>query len=54
MVGHGLFMLNEIKKKIFKNYEFGIYKDDGLAVIQSKSPRTAKITAKTLHRIFNK
>ena len=51
----GLFMLNEIKKtNIFQNDEFGIYRDDGLAVIQSKSPRTAENTAKTLHRIFNK
>ena len=51
----GLFMLNEIKKtNIFQNDEFGIYRDDGLAVIQSKSPRTAENTAKTLHKIFNK
>ena len=49
----GLFMLNDIEKtNIFQNNELGIYKDDGLAVIQSKSPRTAENTAKTLHRIL--
>ena len=49
----GLFMLNDIEKtNIFQNNEFGIYKDDGLAVIQSKSPRAAENTAKTLHRIL--
>ena len=51
----GLFMLNEIKEtNIFQNDEFGIYRDDGFAVIQFKSPRTAENTAKTLHRTFNK
>ena len=39
---------------MFKNDEFWIYRDNGLAVIQSKSPRTAENTAKALHRIFNK
>ena len=41
----GLYMIKEIRKlKIFNNEEFGIYRDDGLAVIQSKA----------LHKIFNK
>ena len=45
----------QIKKiNIFNNEEFGIYRDDELAVIQSKSPRTAENTAKGLHRTFHK
>ena len=51
----GLFLLNEIKTtKLFKNGEFGIFRDDGLAVIQSKTPRSAEITSKSLRKIFAK
>ena len=51
----GLFKLGEILKiHIFIEEELGFYRDDGLAVIQSKSPRTAETTTKTLHKIFNK
>ena len=40
-------MLSEIRKtNIFNEEEFGIYRDDGLAVIQSKSPRTIENTTK--------
>merc|ERR1712240_18009 len=55
-VRHGGTLHAKRKQKIniFQNDEFGIYRDDGLAVIQSKSPRTAENTAKTLHKIFNK
>ena len=51
----GLFKLSKIKKtNIFNEEEFGIYRDDGLAVIQSKSPRTTENTTKELQIIFNK
>ena len=43
----GLFLLNEINKSnIFNHNEFGLYRDDGMAVIRSKSPRTAENTTK--------
>ena len=51
----GLFLLNKVKtSKLFKNGEFGIFKDDGLAVIQSKSPSSAETTSKELRKIFDK
>ena len=44
-----LFLMNEIKKsKIFTDNEFGLYRDDGLGIIRSKSPRSAGNTAKYL------
>ena len=47
----GLFLLNEIKiSKQFKNDKFGIFRDDGLAVIQSLSPRSAETTSKALRK----
>ena len=50
-----LFILSKIKKiNILNNEEFRVYRDNGLAVIQSKSLRTAENTAKALHRIFKK
>ena len=49
----GLFLLNEINKSnIFNHNEFGIYRDDGMAVIRSKSPRTAENTTKKLIKLF--
>ena len=37
-----IFLLNAIKiSKLFKNWELSTFPDDGLAVIQSKSPRSA-------------
>ena len=51
----GLFLLNEIKTStLFKNGEFGIFRDDGLAVIQIKSSRSAETTSKALRKIFDK
>ena len=51
----GLFLLNEIKTStLFKNGEFGIFRDDEQAVIQSKSPRSAETTSKALRKIFDK
>ena len=49
----GLFLLNEIKKsKIFMDNEFGLYRDDALGIIRSKSPRSAENTAKYLIKLF--
>ena len=49
----GPFLLNEIKKsKIFNDNEFVLYRDDGLEIIRSKSPRSAKNTAKYLIKLF--
>ena len=51
----GLFLLNEIKTStLFKNGEFGIFRDDGLAVIQIKSSRSAETTSKALRKIVDK
>ena len=51
----GFFMLSDIKKtNILNNKEYTIYRDSGLAVIQFKLLKTAKNTAKSLHRVFNK
>ena len=49
----GPFLLNEIKKsKIFNDNEFVLYRDDGLEIIRSKSPRSAKNTARYLIKLF--
>ena len=35
----GLFLLNKTKNRnLFKHVKFGIYRDEGLAIIQIKSP----------------
>ena len=47
----GLFILNHLSKKFGKE-SIGLYRDDGLAVIKSKSARLADKTRKELHRIF--
>jgi hypothetical protein len=47
----GLFILNHLSKK-FGNKSIGLYKDDGLALIKSKSARLADKTRKELHKIF--
>ena len=50
----GLFLLNEINTtKLFKNGEFGIFRDDGLAVIQSKTPRNAELCEFSLNRTYH-
>ena len=38
----GLFLLHDLTKK-FGNKFVGLYRDDGLAIIQSKSPRSAHL-----------
>ena len=49
----GLFLLNGIKKsKNFTDNEFGLYRDGGLGIIRSKSPRSAENTAKYLIKLF--
>ena len=47
----GLFLLHDITKK-FGNKFLGLYRDDGLAIIQSKSPRAAYKVRKKMHEIF--
>ena len=36
------------------NAEFEFFRDDGLEIIQSKSPRSAETTSKVLRKIFSK
>ena len=47
----GLFLLHDLTKK-FGNKFVGLYRDDGLAIIQSKSPRAADNVGKEMHEIF--
>ena len=47
----GLFILNHLSKKFGKE-SIGLYRDDGLALIKSKSARVADKTRKELHKIF--
>ena len=47
----GLFILNHLSKKFGKE-SIGLYRDDGLALIKSKSARLADKTRKELHKIF--
>ena len=47
----GLFLLNDLAKK-FGNKFVGLYRDDGLAIIQSKSARIADKVRKEMHEIF--
>ena len=46
-----LFILNHLGKKFGKE-SIGLYRDDGLAIIKSKSARLADKTRKELHKIF--
>ena len=51
----GLFLLNELNNSnIFNNNEFGLYRDDALAILRSKSPRTAENATKKLIKLFKK
>jgi hypothetical protein len=47
----GLFILNHLSKKFGKE-NIGLYRDDGLALIKSKSAHLADKTRKELHKIF--
>ena len=47
----GLFILNHLSKKFGKE-SIGLYRDDGLALIKSKSARLADKTRKELPKIF--
>jgi hypothetical protein len=47
----GLFILNHLGKR-FGRENIGLYRDDGLAIIKSKSARLLDKTRKELHTIF--
>ena len=47
----GLFILNHLGKR-FRKENIGLYRDDGLAIIKSKSARILDKTRKELHKIF--
>ena len=47
----GLFILNHLSKKFGKE-SIGLYRDDGLTLIKSKSARLADKTRKELHKTF--
>ena len=47
----GLFILNHLGKRFGKE-NIGLYRDDGLAIIKSKSARFLDKTRKQLHKIF--
>ena len=47
----GLFILNHLGKKFGKK-NIGLYRDDGLAIIKTKSARLADKTRKELHKVF--
>jgi hypothetical protein len=48
----GLFILNNLGKRFGKE-NIGLYRDDGLAIIKSKSARLLDKTRKELHKIFD-
>jgi hypothetical protein len=48
----GLFILKEISDKFGKE-NVGLYRDDGLMLLQGKSGRLADKARKTLHNIFH-
>ena len=47
----GLFILNKLEQKFGKE-NIGLYRDDGLAIMKSKSARLADKTRKELHKCF--
>jgi len=47
----GLFLLHDLAKK-FGSKHVGLYRDDGLAIIQSRSARIADKMKKDIHEIF--
>ena len=49
----GLFLLNELNiSNIFNNNEFGWYRDGGIGILRSKSPRKTKNLTKSLIKLF--
>ena len=49
----GLFLLNELNNSnIFNHNEFGLYRDDVMGVIRSKSPKTAENANKKLIKLL--
>ena len=47
----GLYLLHHLAEKVGKKF-VGLYRDDGLAIIQGKSARIADNVRKELHEIF--
>ena len=51
----GLLILNEIEKEnIFEQNKFGIYRDDGLAIVETKSGPIIERLSKRLRKVFNR
>ena len=51
----GLFSLDELNNSnIFNHNEFGLYRDGGIWIIRSKSPRISEIATKKLFKLFKK
>ena len=51
----GLLILNEIgKETTFEQNKFGIYRDNGLAIIESKSGQVIERLSKRLRKVFNR
>ena len=48
----GTYMLNVLSKKYNKN-DFGLYRDDGLAVLKNKSGPQSEQVKKNIQKIFN-
>ena len=50
----GLLILNEIEKEnTFKQKKFGIYRNDGLAIVETKSGPIIERLSKRLRKVFN-
>ena len=52
--GRTIFAQRKNNRNLFLKREFRIYRNYGLTIIQSKSPRTTENTSTALRKIFNK
>ena len=51
----GLRILYEIEKEnIFEQNKFGIYRDDGLAIVENKASQIIERLSKRLRKVFNR
>ena len=51
----GLLILNEIEKEnIFEQKKFGIYRNDGLAIVETKSGPIIERLSKRLRKVFDR
>ena len=51
----GLLILYEIEKEnIFEKNKFGLYRDDGLAIVECKSGSIIERLSKRLRKVFNR